>query len=82
MKKTIKSAIKKLVFFLFAISAFVSCEKDLSDNSQEGKLMDGKVNLLDSERYGCAEFSPNYLKSSILLLQTDIEHNYLYCVLI
>lgn len=63
MKKTIKSAIKKLGFFLFAILVFVSCDKDVSDNSQDGKLMDGKVNLLDPGRYGCAEFSPEYLKS-------------------
>lgn len=63
MKKTTKSIIKALGLFLFAILLFVSCEKDVSDNSQDGKLMDGKVNLLDPGRYGCAEFSPEYLKS-------------------
>ncbi len=63
MKKTIKSTIKSLGFFLFPILVFISCEKDVGDNSQEGKLMNGKVNLLDPRRYGCAEFSPEYLKS-------------------
>jgi C1A family cysteine protease len=63
MKKTIEKVIKTIGFFILAILLFVSCDKGAGVDAQDGKLMDGKVNLLDPGRYGCAEFSTEYLKS-------------------